>query len=84
MQTLCNLKGHTKKLKYVTMLFTKQRAYAQKEFLQFPRDLAHRTRGTSHSIGKFVSIISYFTLLWTTTVLSDKLNISLAPSAGQT
>ena len=65
------------------MLFTKQRAYAKKEFLQFLRDLAHRTRWTSHSFSKFVSIINYFTLLWTTTVLSDKLNISLAPSAGQ-
>ena len=52
----------------------------------FSRDFVHGTRWTNLPFCKFVSVINDVTLLWTTTVLSDKLDISLRPSKsiGQT
>ena len=52
----------------------------------FSRDFVHGTRWTNLPFCKFVSVINDVTLLWTTTVLSDKLDISLRPSksTGQT
>ena len=57
-----------------------------KQFLQFLRDFVHGTRWTSPPFYKFVSVMNDVKLLWTTTVLSDKLDISLRPSKsiGQT
>ena len=52
----------------------------------FSRDLVNGTRWTSPPFCKFVPVINDVMLLWTTTVLSDKLDISRRPSksAGQT
>ena len=52
----------------------------------FSRDFVHGIRWTNLPFCKFVSVINDVTLLWTTTVLSDKLDISLRPSksTGQT
>ena len=51
-----------------------------KNSCSFSRDFAHGTRWTSPPFYKFVSIINDFTVLWTTTILTDKLDISLRPS----
>ena len=50
------------------------------------RDLLHGTWWTSPPFWKFASVINDVTFLWTTTILSDKLDISLRPSKsiGQT
>ena len=52
----------------------------------FSRDFVHGTRWTSPPFCKFVSVMNDVKLLWTTTVLSDKLDIFLRPSKsiGQT
>ena len=52
----------------------------------FSRDLLHGTWWTSPPFWKFASVINDVTFLWTTTILSDKLDISLRPSKsiGQT
>ena len=67
-----------------------------KNSCSFSRGLGHGTRWTSlpfrnfhyyyYYYFHFISIINGVTLLWTTTVLSDKLDISLRPSksTGQT
>ena len=49
-------------------------------FCSFSRDLVYGTRWTSLPFCKFLSVINDVTLLWTTTVLNDKLDISLRPS----
>ena len=52
----------------------------------FSRDLVYGTRWTNPPFRRFVSITNGVMLLWTTTVLSDKLDISLrlSNSTGQT
>ena len=58
----------------------KQHATLWNNSCSFSRDLVYGTRWTSPPFCKFVSVIDDVTLLWTTTVLSDKLDISLPPS----
>ena len=78
------------KIRLRVFIFTKQHAYTLKEFLQFLPRFSIRNPMNSLSFSQiyfhFFSIINGVTLLWTTTVLSDKLDISLRPSksTGQT
>ena len=67
-------KGHTNKLKYVIVFILQNNTYTLwKNYCSFSRDLAYGTRWASPPFCKFVFIINDVTLLWTTTVLSDKL-----------
>ena len=55
-------------------IVTKRHAYTLKQFLQFLPRFGSRTRWVSPPFCKFVSVINDATLLWTTTVFSDKLD----------
>ena len=81
------LKGPTNKSKYITVLFTKTTRIHSERILAVSPEILHTERDELALLFyKSVSIIDDFTVLWTPTVLTDKLDISLRPSksTGQT
>ena len=72
---MCCLKGYTNKLNYVReLIFTKQSAYTLIEFLQFLPRFSTRNPMNQPAFLQICAIINDVTLLWTTTVLSNKIN----------